>query len=166
MTGADGALKIVINSRDVTEHRALLEQFHHLQKVATVGRFVSSIVHEFNNSLQLILGNAEFLLESTSEPAARREIGAIKNAGIAAGDLSRQLLQLSRSSASTRQRVDVNSSIDSLRNGLQRLLGRRLNLVTRLEAEHAAILAPSGAIDQIIVNLVANARDAMGPGER
>ncbi len=160
--GADGVEIGVVNSRDITNHRSLEEQFRRVQQAAALGKFTAAIVHEFRNALQVILGNLDFILESETAPdILQPELQGIKRACNIATLLARQLLDFSREHVPTLQLIDVNQTIGSLSTMLQHLVGRDIIVHTQLEADDAVVLARSGAIDQILVNLASNARDAI-----
>ena len=162
VAGTDGVAVGIVNSRDITRHRALQEQLRRAQQAATLGRFTASIVHEFRNALQVILGNLDFILESETAPdILQPELQGIKRACNIAGLLARQLLEFSREHVPTLQLVDVNDTITGLTTMLQHLVGRDITVVTDLRADDAVVLARNGAIDQILVNLASNARDAI-----
>jgi CheY-like chemotaxis protein len=110
----------------------------------------------------VILGNLDFILESQTAPEILQpELQGIKRACNIATVLARQLLDFSRQHVPTLQLVDVNETIGSLGKMLQHLVGRDITVVTQLDADDAVVLARSGALDQILVNLASNARDAI-----
>jgi PAS domain S-box-containing protein len=162
VAGADGVVVGIVNSRDLTNHRALEEQFRRAQQAAVLGRFTASIAHEFRNALQVILGNLDFIIESETAPdILQPELQGIKRACHTATTLTRQLLDFGSERAPALQLVDVNETIATLSTMLQHLVGRDIRVVTALEAEDAVILSRAGALDQILVNLASNARDAI-----
>jgi len=161
VTAADGSRIGIVNSRDITEQRALKDQVHHAQHIANVGRMAAGLVHEFHNSLQVMLLHLDFVLETNATPALVPELDGIKRAGELAKELARQLLDISRTSGAAPQRLDVNASVACMHRVLQRLAGRSIKLETKLRATHAVVLARYGLLDQVLVNLVGNARDAI-----
>jgi PAS domain S-box-containing protein len=156
-TTADGGEVGIVNSRDITDHRALQEQFRHAQRIATLGRLASSIVHEFQNALQVMVGNLDFILESNAPSTILPELEGIKKAGDIAMALARQLLNLASTTISSPQRLDAHTTIASLSTMLRHVVGRQIKIETSLNAGDATILARFGVLDQILVNLVTNA---------
>ncbi len=157
----DGVRVGIVNSRDITEQRTLKDQMHHAQHIATMGRLATSLVHEFHNSLQVMLLHLDIVLETNESPALMPELDGIKRAGELAKVLARQVLDVSRASGAAPQRVNLNAAIESTTLILRRLAGRHVRLDTRLWATRADVQIRFGALDQILVNLVGNARDAI-----
>jgi PAS domain S-box-containing protein len=161
-TTGDGTRVGIVNSRDLTSHRSLQEQMRRQQQVATLGRFTSTIVHEFRNALQVILGNLDFILESaTAPPTLHPELYNIQRAGRMAEVLAQQLLEFSRDSRAAVELVDVHRTLAALATTVQHLVGREVVVSTVLRAEDDLVLARRGVLDQIVYNLASNARDAI-----
>ena len=165
--GQDGSFShFEVIVEDITERRSLEEQFRQAQKMEAVGLLAGGISHDFNNLLSVILGNADLLLETT-RPAhssiTRRR--SKKRAGRAA-QLTRQLLAFSRKQVLYPTVLDLNSIVRDVGKILQRLIGEDVQIVTDLEPDLGSIRADRGQIEQILMNLATNARDAMPNGGR
>ena len=153
--------------RDITERQRLEAQFQQAQKMESVGRLAGGIAHDFNNLLTLILGYGNLVLQALADrPAVSRQVEAILQAGESAARLTRQLLAFSRHQVLVPTVVDVNALIRQLEQMLRRLIGEDIELVTDLEPRLARIRADAGQIEQVLMNLVVNARDAMPGGGR
>ena len=150
---------------DLTGVRMLEEQFRQSQKMDAIGRLAGGIAHDFNNLLTAILGYGE-QLESRPDLSAEAsdDVAEILNAGRSAAALTRQLLAFSRQSMLEPRVIDVNALIGRLEGMLRRVLREDIELRTTLEDGLLAIVADPGQIEQIIVNLAVNARDAMPTG--
>jgi PAS domain S-box-containing protein len=160
--GADGALAFV---RDITEHKRLEAQFLQAQKMEIVGRLAGGVAHDFNNLLTAISGNAEFALEDLpAEHPARSDIQEIAKAADRAASLTRQLLAFSRRQIIELHVVSLNDLVLNLDRMLRRLIGEDIELVTLPAADLGLTKADPGQIEQSLVNLVINARDAMPNG--
>jgi len=156
---------IVVLSIDVTDARKLEEQFRHAQKMEAVGRLAGSVAHDFNNLLSVILSASEMLLEDLKPvDPIRPEIEAIKRAGDRAAALTRQLLAFSRQQVLAPRVLSVNDVVGEAEKMFHRLLGEDIELVTRCDRGVSLIKADPGQLDQIIMNLAVNARDAMPDG--
>jgi PAS domain S-box-containing protein len=159
----DGARVGIVNSRDITSHRSLQEQMRRTQQIVTLGRFTTTIVHEFRNALQVILGNLDFILDSATAPSTLHpELYSIQRAGRMAEVLAQQLLEFTRDSRPAVELVDMHRTLQALATTVQHLVGREIVVTTQLRAEDDLVLARRGVFDQIIVNLASNARDAIG----
>jgi two-component system cell cycle sensor histidine kinase/response regulator CckA len=153
--------------RDITERRSLEAQFQQAQKMESVGRLAGGVAHDFNNLLTLILGYGNLVLHAVADrPAVSCQVEAIVHAGESAAILTRQLLAFSRRQVLVTTVVDVNALVIQLKEMLQRLIGEDIELVTDLEPRLARIRADAGQIEQVLMNLVINARDAMPGGGR
>lgn len=159
--GPDGIRVGIVNSRDITDRRTLEDRVQHAQRVATMGRIAGSVVHEFHNALQIMMLNLDYLVEAGTCPASVPELEDVRRSAEMATALARQLLDLGRTSDPDLRPADVNASVESMLPILQRLAGRPISVETRLRAEHSTISVPFGWVDQILVNLVGNARDAI-----
>jgi signal transduction histidine kinase/ActR/RegA family two-component response regulator len=162
-------------SKDVTaelELRATLEalrlteeQLRQSQKMDAVGRLAGGIAHDFNNLLSVILSCSEMLLEdSTPNDPKRGDLEEIKNAGLRAADLTRQMLAFSRQQVLAPKTLDLNEVIGSVNKMLTRVVGEDIEMRSVLGAQIGSVRADPGQIEQVLMNLVVNARDAMPRG--
>jgi PAS domain S-box-containing protein len=153
--------------RDVTERRNLEAQLRQAQKMESIGRLAGGIAHDFNNVLTAIGGYARLALEQTPPTSPlHADLEEIVRATERASSLTRQLLSFSRKQIFRPQVLDVNTLIRSLENMLHRLIGSDILLELRLAADLTPVRADSGQLEQLLVNLVVNARDAMPKGGR
>ncbi len=158
---------LVVNSRDVTEQRALEDQFHQAQRLEAVGRLAGGVAHDFNNLLTVILGCAERLERSEARSESDRvSIREIRRAGERARDLTRRLLAFARREIIAPRAVDLNDLVRDAERLLRRLIGEDVELTTRLADGLWPVKADPGQIEQVILNLAVNARDAMPRGGR
>jgi signal transduction histidine kinase len=145
--------------------RRAAEQLRQSQKIEAVGRLAGGIAHDFNNILSVILSYGELLLDDMPTTDPRREdIEAIRRAGRQAAELTRQLLAFSRQQVLTLKVLDLNEVVSGANLMLRRLLGETVDLSVRLAPEPAPIRADVGQLDQVVMNLAINARDAMPDG--
>jgi PAS domain S-box-containing protein len=152
-------------AEDVTERRALEQQLRQAQKMEAIGRLAGGIAHDFNNLLMVISGYSEFLLERIgSDPTMRGHAQEIANAAGRATSLTRQLLAFSRKQMLAPKIVDLNSVVTENVKMLTRLIGEDIDLVMVPGPEIGAVKADPGQIEQVIMNLAVNARDAMPQG--
>ncbi|MGH9141132.1 MAG: response regulator [Vicinamibacterales bacterium] len=152
-------------SLDVTERRTLEEQYQQAQKMEAVGRLAGGVAHDFNNLLTAILGYCELLLPEfkTNDPR-QADVEEIKKAGTRASALTRQLLAFSRKQIIEPTLLNLNQIAADMRPMLERLIGEDVNVVLRLGPAPAAVKADRGQVEQVVMNLVVNARDAMPAG--
>jgi PAS domain S-box-containing protein len=150
---------------DITEHRLLQEQFRQAQKLEEVGRLAGGVAHDFNNLLSVILGEADIaLVEGAADPSARRSLAQIQTAAERAALLTRRLLTFSRKQLVEPRPLDLNEVVTGLIDMLARLVGEDLEIGTRLAPDLGWVKADAGQVEQVLVNLVVNARDAMPEG--
>ena len=163
---------IVVNSRDVTERREAEEalrrseqQLLQVQKMEAVGRLAGGVAHDFNNLLTAIRGNAELLLaDIPPDSQSREDVEEIRRAADRAAALTRQLLAFSRRQVLQPRLLDLNGSVTEMQRMLRRLLGEDVELATRLDPHLRRVRADPAQVEQVILNLVVNARDAMPEG--
>jgi PAS domain S-box-containing protein len=154
-------------TRDITERRRLEEQLRQAQKMEAVGRLAGGIAHDFNNWLTVIVSYLELLLEDMAldSPLRRYAEDALEAADRAAS-LTRQLLAFSRRQVLQPQELDLNAVVAGMEPMLQRLMGEDVTLITSLDPTLGRITADPGQVEQVILNLAVNARDAMPRGGR
>ncbi|HEX6940465.1 MAG TPA: PAS domain S-box protein [Longimicrobiales bacterium] len=149
------------------ERRRLEEQLRQAQKMEAVGRLAGGIAHDFNNLLTAIQGHAEVLLESAEPDAASRAgLDQIRRAAERASLLTQQLLAFSRRQVLQPRIIDLNRAVREIEAMLVRVIGEDIELVTRLDDDIGPVRADPGQMEQVIMNLVVNARDAMPTGGR
>lgn len=151
--------------RDITERKKLEEQFLQAQKLEAIGKLAGGIVHDFNNLLTSIIVNSDLLLShyNPGEPLYD-EIKTIKESGERAGQLTRRLLAFTRKQVIDPVVIDLNEIINGMRKMLASLMGREIRQVFNLEPNLKWIKVDFSQIEQVILNLVINARDAMPGG--
>jgi signal transduction histidine kinase len=160
------AVERELREAETRRDRAQLEeQFRQAQKMEAVGRLAGGIAHDFNNLLTVIAGYAQLALESVpaSEPLAGH-LAEVKKAADRASELTRQLLAFSRRQVLTVQVTNLNAIVAGMEKMLRRLIGEDIDLETRLAPDLASVRTDPGQIEQIIMNLAVNARDAMPAG--
>jgi len=161
---AHGAIGVGI---DITYLRKVEQELRQAQKMEAIGRLAGGIAHDFNNLLTAILGYCELLRARIEEGRPElAEIEEIHRAGQRAAELTEQLLAFSRQRVLEPVRLDLSEEIEGLSRMLQRLIGADIELETRLGADLPPIDSDPGAIEQIVLNLAINARDAMPRGGR
>jgi PAS domain S-box-containing protein len=152
-------------AEDVTERRALEQQLRQSQKMEAIGRLAGGIAHDFNNLLMVISGYSEFLLDRLGpEPALRTPAQEIASASVRATSLTRQLLAFSRKQMLAPKILDLNGVVTENLKMLTRVIGEDIDLVMVPSAELGAVRADVGQVEQVIMNLAVNARDAMPSG--
>jgi two-component system, cell cycle sensor histidine kinase and response regulator CckA len=154
----------IVHSRDITDRKQLEEQLRQGQKMEALGRLTGAIAHDFNNLLTVILGYAEALLASEVTLPVRAELREIRRASSSAASLTRQLLVFSRRMPAVLEPMDVNRVVSELSPMLRRLLGKSVQLALALNARHPVVKADRGLLDQVLMNLLINGRDAMPGG--
>jgi PAS domain S-box-containing protein len=163
-TGAPG---FVIVARDMTERRKLEDQFRQAQKLEAVGRLAGGVAHDFNNLLTVINGYSDILLTAFPPGAPHREaVAAVRDAGERAAGLTSQLLAFSRKAIVEPKVLDLNEVIEQLSRLLRRLVGEDVILATALDPVLHHLRADVSQLEQILLNLAVNARDAMPTGGR
>jgi two-component system cell cycle sensor histidine kinase/response regulator CckA len=150
---------------DVTERKRLEEQLRQSQKMEAIGQLAGGVAHDFNNLLTVINGCADMAAKTLPDSSPARDlIGEVRKAGERAAGLTRQLLAFSRKQVLAPRIVDLNTVITDLKKLLQRMIGENIELLTRLDPEPCYVFADRGQLEQVIVNLAVNSRDAMSRG--
>ena len=152
---------------DITAHRSLQKQFEHAQKMEAVGRLAGGVAHDFNNLLMIISGYAQLLDDSSADPKKVVEYATrIQDASSKAATVTRQLLAYSRKQVLEPTVLDLSHVVKDLAKMLPRLLGEDVETVMDLDPQVGTVRADRGQIEQVIMNLAVNARDAMPQGGR
>jgi PAS domain S-box-containing protein len=153
--------------RDMTQFKRLEEQFRQAQKMEAVGQLAGGVAHDFNNLLTIMTGYCDLLLgNATLGDQAREQLLEIRKAGDRAAALTSKLLAFSRKQMLTVQLLDLNALVSETERMLRRLIGEHIELSTVQAAGLGLVKADPGQIEQVILNLVLNARDAMADGGR
>lgn len=165
--GPGGKRQVYGVARDVSERARLLEQLTQAQKMEAVGRLAGGVAHDFNNLLTAIIGYCDYSMLSLDDtPTLTKNLEEIKKAGNRAAALTQQLLTFSRRQVMRPAILDLNLLITNLEKLLKRLLREDIALETRLDPGLGTVLADPGQIEQVIMNLCINSRDAMPRGGR
>jgi two-component system, cell cycle sensor histidine kinase and response regulator CckA len=152
-------------STDLTELKRAEEQLRHVQKMDAIGRLAGGIAHDFNNLLTVINGYSGLLLdELDANDSARASVAEILDAGERASSLTRQILAYSRKQVLEPNIWDLNTIVSEMTSMIRRLVGEDVSFVTSLLHDQGLVLVDRGQVEQIILNLVVNARDAMPNG--
>lgn len=163
---------VVINVQDITDRKLaeaaqekLREELVQAQKLESIGRLAGGVAHDFNNLLTVINGQSELLLDDRAVAgAAKRRVESILEAGARAADLTRQLLAFSRQKALATTVVDLNEIVRSMRNIIGRLPGERFRTAFDLDSQPLPVVTDFRKMEQVLLNLCINARDAMPGG--
>ncbi|MGA2964836.1 MAG: PAS domain S-box protein [Terriglobales bacterium] len=164
-TAHQSAQGIEVIAEDITERRALEDQLRQALKLEAVGQLAGGMAHEFNNYLGIVLGYSELLLEEAgATEGLRRNVAEIKAATQRAASLTHQLLALSRRQVLEPRVLDINAVVWETHNLLRRVIPENIELVPMLEPNLQSVKVDPAQIQQILINLVVNARDAMPQG--
>jgi len=165
--GGDSRAVVTGFLRDVTERRKLEEQLRQSQKLEAIGRLAGSVAHDFNNILMSVMGSADLLLlQLPADHLAREEVREIKQSVLRGAGLTRQLLAFSRHQITSPQLFALGDVVGGMETMLRRLMGPEIDFeIVRPEAP-TMIVADPAQIEQVVLNLVVNARDAMPEGGR
>ena len=162
---AGEVVRLIGSAQDITEQSNLTEQLRQAQKMEAVGRLAGGVAHDFNNLLTVMDCHVQFLLQDLDVTSPQRpDVEAIKKATENAAALTRQLLAFSRKQILQPKMINLNDSISNIESLLRRLLGETVSVVTRLDPNLGQMKADPGQIEQVLMNLAVNARDAMSKG--
>jgi len=150
---------------DITDQRRLEDQLRQAQKMEAVGRLAGGVAHDFNNLLMVIQGHTSLLSERLSDASTeRRSLDQIQKSSERAASLTRQLLAFSRMQVMQPRVLDLNTVVADMGKMLRRLIGEHIELILRSDSHLGRVKADPGQIEQVLLNLVVNARDAMPGG--
>ena len=149
---------------DITDQRQLEDQFRQAQKMEALGRLAGGVSHDFNNIMGVIIGYSDLLLGSLPDPVLRAKVEQIKKAGYRAAALTRKMLAFSRKQVLSPKVLDLNTLVTETSGLLTRLLGEDIELIVRQDPGLGHVKADPTQIDQVVMNLAINARDAMPRG--
>ncbi len=162
---ADGSLREWVGTvADAEEHWIAEERLRQAERMESVGRLAGGIAHEANNQMTVVLGAAEFLLRRLRDETAREDVEHIRRAAHRTAAITQQLLAYSRRQLLQPQVLDVNDVVTALAPVLERALGETCRVVLRLAPGLGPVKADPGQLDQVLLNLAFNARDAMAGG--
>src|SRR5579863_655160 len=151
--------------REITESRRLEEQLRNAQQMEAIGRLAGGVAHDFNNILSIIMGHGELLLGSPGlGDRARNGVEQIRRAADRAASLTQQLLAFSRKQVLQPKALDLNTCVSDVQKMLTRVIGEDIELVASLHPSLSWVRADPGQIEQVLMNLAVNARDAMPSG--
>ncbi|HEX3150722.1 MAG TPA: PAS domain S-box protein [Gemmataceae bacterium] len=159
--------EIVTVTRSIEERRRFEARMQNSQRMETVGRLAGGVAHDFNNLLTVINGFSEIILRGLAHPDAARissQVQEIRKAGERASALTRQLLAFGRQQVQTRTRVNLNDVVEETQKLVGRVLGEDIEIELELDANLSPIHADVGQVEQVLMNLVLNARDSMPDG--
>jgi len=165
LSHVQGVSGVVVNSRDITERKKLEEQLHHSQRLEAVGRLAGGVAHDFNNLLMIITGYSQMLLDAMhpSDPVSG-DLDQIVKAAQRATDLTNQLLAFSRRQVARPTVVNLNTLVQEMERMLRRVIGEDIELLTGLSPRLESVRVDAGQIEQVVLNIAVNARDAMPQG--
>ncbi len=150
--------------REIDERRAAEDQLRLAQKLDAVGRLAGGVAHDFNNLLTVVLGNAELLSKRVQDADSRELVDHIRTAAERAADLTQQLLAVGRRQPRSPRALDLNEVVRGMARMFERVLRADISVEVNLTPEGAPVTADAGQVEQILLNLVVNARDAMPRG--
>ncbi|MDH4185595.1 MAG: ATP-binding protein [Nitrospira sp.] len=160
----DGRIHVIETIADITEHKRTAAALHQAQKMEAVGRMAGGIAHDFNNLMMVVIGHTQRLLQQLATHPARQELEIISQAGMRAAALTKKLLTFSRRQVFAPKELPVNHAIREMEDLLQRLVGAHIQMVVVLHPHTGHALVDPVQLEQVIMNLALNARDAMPDG--
>jgi PAS domain S-box-containing protein len=168
LRGPHGEIAGIVGvGRDITQRIEAEQQVRQAQKMEAVGRFAGGVAHDLNNMMMIILGFTDFLLATLqSDDPRRADADEIRKAAERAMHLTRQLLGFGRHRVVAREVLSLNTVVEGMERMLRPLLGEDITLTTSLQPGLGGVEADYGQLEQVVMNLALNARDAMGRGGR
>lgn len=160
----DGQTHVIETIIDITEYKRTAAALHQSQKTEAVGRLAGGIAHDFNNLMMVVIGHAQRLLQQLATHPARQELEMISQAGMRAAALTKKLLTFSRRQVFAPKELPVNQALREMEDILQRMIGEHIQMVVVLHPLTGHALVDPVQLEQVIMNLVLNARDAMPDG--
>ncbi|HYP55711.1 MAG TPA: ATP-binding protein [Solirubrobacterales bacterium] len=151
-------------TQDISELKRSQEQLERAHRLEAVGQLAGGVAHDFNNLLSVILNNAECLREETREKAGSERLREIESAAATAAELTRRLLLFSRRDPSELRAIDLTSAVREAEALLRRTIGEHVELTVEVPADLPPVRLAAGQVEQILVNLAVNARDALPDG--
>jgi PAS domain S-box-containing protein len=162
-SASGGSDRILFVARDISERKEMERKLRQAQKMEAVGQLTGGVSHDFNNLLAIILGNTELIKESGTGKY-QREIDAVERAALRGAELTNRLLAFSRRQALHPQYTDIGDLVDELSSMLERTMGEHRDILVRNAPDTGPISVDRGQLENAILNLVLNARDAMPEG--
>lgn len=151
-------------SRDVTDRMHLEEQLRNAQQLEAIGRLAGGVAHDFNNILGIIMGHGELLLAAGVDERTKNGLEQMRRASLRAASLTQQLLAFSRKQVLQPRVLDLNEAVADMQNMLSRVIGEDIELVASLQPSLMSVKVDPGQVEQVLMNLAINARDAMPQG--
>jgi PAS domain S-box-containing protein len=151
-------------ARDITERKYLEEQLRNAQQLEAIGRLAGGVAHDFNNILSIIMGHAQLLLATGVDERSRTGLEQMQRAAERAASLTQQLLAFSRKQVLQPKVLDLNESVADVEKMLSRVIGEDIELIARLHPSLMMVKADPSQLEQVLINLAVNARDAMPQG--
>jgi two-component system, cell cycle sensor histidine kinase and response regulator CckA len=160
----DGKTHVIETITDITEHKRTEQALRQSQKMEAVGRLAGGIAHDFNNLMMVVIGHAHRLLQQLGSHPARQELERISQAGMRAAALTKKLLTFSRRQVFEPKELPINQTIREMEDILRQLIGEQIQTVVVLHPHTGHALVDPVQLEQVVMNLVLNARDAMPDG--
>ncbi len=160
----DGRVHVIETITDITEHKRAELSLRQSQKMEALGRLAGGIAHDFNNLLMVVIGHAQRVMQQLAGHPCRQEIELIAQAGFRAAALTKKLLTFSRRDVLEQRELSPNALIREMEDILRRLIGEQIQTVIVLHPDAGHVLGDQVQIEQVLLNLAINARDAMPEG--
>ncbi|MFZ5628895.1 MAG: response regulator [Spirochaetota bacterium] len=156
--------RVVGIAEDISAQKKLEDQLRQSQKMEAIGQLAGGVAHDFNNILQAMLMQIDLALHRVAQDGTRQLLLGLQQSAERASHLTRQLLTFGRKNDMQVRRLDINESIKSVMQMLERVVGEHIEISVQLHADPLVVIADTGMVDQVLMNLVVNARDAMEGG--